>query len=30
VLDPRALEFDMAIEIVKEHKSPGTEQSIVE
>jgi len=30
VLDPRALEFDMAIEMVKTHKSPGTDQSTIE
>jgi hypothetical protein len=30
VLEPRALEFDMAIEMVKTHKPPGTDPSTVE
>jgi hypothetical protein len=30
VLDSRALKFDMVIEMVKTHKSPGTEPSTVE
>jgi hypothetical protein len=30
VLEPRALEFDMVIEIVKTHKPQGTDPSTVE
>jgi hypothetical protein len=30
VLDTRALEFDMVIEMVKTNKSPGTDQNSIE